>query len=269
MVKIHFTMDCGEKIMRFKLLWAILILAFYANLIKAETLDYQGSSTVGRFITDASEHYNAIFKINTLSESAGGEQCALRKRCDMGGVAREINPQYLDAGLIGTLIAKDAIAVLVNVSNPITELNSAQLRGIFTGKITNWAELGGENLLIRPYVVKPASATRHVFAASILNGEDYNNVETIAPDVKIALLVAQERGGIGQLSFAFLGERHGIKTLFVDGQEASVNNPDYPITRPLYIATYGQPSGKVKKFLDWTLSPQGQKIIKQRFVGVR
>jgi phosphate transport system substrate-binding protein len=254
--------------MQFKLLLPILILSFYANLAQAEVLDYQGSSTIGRFITDASEHYDATFKINTISESSGGEQCALRQRCDMGGVAREINQQFIDAGLVGTLIAKDAIAVLVNSNNPITELSSEQLRDIFTGKITNWAELGGEDLLIRPYVVKPASATRHVFAATVLAGENYHNVETISPDVRIALLVAQERGGIGQLSFAFLGDRHGIKTLIVDGQEASVNNPDYPITRPLYIATHGQPSGKVKNFLDWTLSPQGQEIIKQRFVGV-
>lgn len=245
-----------------------LIMLLNCPVLLADTLHYEGSSTVGKFITDAIKQYKDLsFKINTISESAGGEQCVLRQRCDMGGVAREIKQRYLEAGLKPILIGRDAIAVLVNKNNPVSELSKQQLKGIFTGEITNWAEVGGQNMPIVTYVVKAASATRHVFAASILEGERYGNVKTITPDAKIASLIAKQPNAIGQLSFAFTKNRRGIKALIVEGQEASVHNSFYPITRPLYIVTKGEPTDKVKAFLDWTLSEQGQAVIKQRFVG--
>lgn len=251
--------------MRIFLFLSILILQ---PIALAVDVNYEGSSTVGKFITDATEHYTAVtFKINTISESAGGEQCALRQRCDMGGVARDVKQRYLEAGLIPTLIGYDAIAVLVNENNPISELTKQQLKDIFSGQITNWSELGGEDMPIKPYVVKAASATRHVFAHSILGDTPYDNVKTIMPDAKIASVVARQQGAIGQLSFAFLDGKEGVKALTVDGQEANVHNSNYPITRPLYIVTKGQPNQTVKTFLDWALSEQGQAVVKQRFVG--
>ena len=249
------------------------ILLFLTILISqttvfAETLSYEGSSTVGKFITDAANHYTDMkFKINTISESAGGEQCVLRQRCDMGGVARDVKQRYLEAGLVPTLIGRDAIAVLVNENNPISELTKQQLKAIFSGQITNWSELGGDDRPIIAYVVKAASATRHVFSRMILEDTPYNKVKTITPDAKIASLVARQQGAIGQLSFAFVTGKKGVKALSIEGQEASVHNSSYPITRPLYIVTKGEPKNKVKAFLDWTLSEQGQAVVKQRFVG--
>ncbi|WP_353573189.1 PstS family phosphate ABC transporter substrate-binding protein [Candidatus Albibeggiatoa sp. nov. BB20] len=245
----------------------LIALMSYSTLF-ADSLNYEGSSTVGKFITDAAKHYNAVeFKINTVSESAGGEQCTLRQRCDMGGVARDIKQRYLEAGLISTLVGRDAIAVLVNENNPISSLSKQQLKDVFSGKITNWSELGGIDMQIKVYVVKAASATRHVFASTILDGEKYDKVKTITPDAKIASLVAKQAGAIGQLSFAFIKGKKGIKALSIEGQNATVNNSQYPITRPLYIVTKGKPNTKVKAFLDWALSEQGQAVVKQRFVG--
>lgn len=247
-------------------LFFIALMSYSA--VFADSLNYEGSSTVGKFITDAAKHYTDIeFNINTISESAGGEQCALRRRCDMGGVAREVKKRYLEAGLNPTLVGRDAIAVLVNENNPISELSKQQLKDIFTGKITNWSEVGGQNMSIKTYVVKAASATRHVFAATILDGARYNNVKTITPDAKIASLVAKQAGAIGQLSFAFIKGKKGIKALSIEGQKATVHNSQYPITRPLYIVTKGEPNTKIKAFLDWALSEQGQTVVKQRFVG--
>lgn len=243
-----------------------LMILFIQSVVFAETLTYEGSSTVGKFITDATEHYKpADFKINTVSESAGGEQCAMRQRCDMGGVARDVKQRYLEEGLVPTLIGRDAIAVLVNENNPLSALSKQQLKAIFSGQITNWSQVGGDELPIKAYIVKAASATRHVFAATILGDAQYNNVKTITPDAKIASLIAREPGAIGQLSFAFIADRKGVKPLTIDDQE--VHNSNYPITRPLFIVTKGEPSGKVKAFLDWALSEQGQAVVKKRFVG--
>jgi len=141
----------------------LIALVSYSSVF-ADSLNYEGSSTVGKFITDATEHYTAVeFKINTISESAGGEQCALRQRCDMGGVARDVKQRYLEANIVPTLVGRDAIAVLVNDKNPLSGLTKQQLKDVFSGKVTNWSELGGQDIPIKAYVVKAASATRHVF----------------------------------------------------------------------------------------------------------
>ncbi|HEC85121.1 MAG: hypothetical protein DRR08_26495 [Candidatus Parabeggiatoa sp. nov. 2] len=236
----------------------------------AGTINYEGSSTVGKFITDASKVYTAsTFKINTVPESLGGEQCAVRGKCDMGGVARDVNQKFLDRGVVATLIGKDALAAIVNANNPVTGLSSEQLKGIFTGKIKNWSEVGGENLPIKPLVVKSSSATRQIFAKAILGGENYKGVKIVTPDAKMVRVVSRDKRTIGQLSFAFLIGKKRIKALSVDDQKATVNNPNYPITRNLHIATKGEPQGEVKAFLEWALSPEGQKVVKQRFISVQ
>lgn len=255
---------------RYLYLFSVVVNTLLISIAQAETLNYEGSSTVGKFITDAAEVYpHADFKLNTVPESAGGEQCAYRQKCDMGGVAREVNDRFLERGVVKTLIGKDAIAAIVHAENPIDGLTSEQLRGIFTAQITNWSEVGGPDLPIKVLVVKEASATRQVFANAILGEENYNGVEVITPDAKMLTMVAREPSAIGQLSFAFLAGHTEVKALQVDGQAATVDNKDYPITRPLYITTYGEPAGTVQAFLDWTLSPEGQAVVKQRFVGVK
>jgi len=66
-----------------------------------------------------------------------------------------------------------------------------------------------------------------------------------------------------------LKNQKGVKAIDIDSQRASVNNPGYPITRPLYLLTHGEPKTKVKQFLDWTLSELGQKVVRKKFVGVK
>ena len=248
----------------------LLVLAMLVPTIAhAGTINYAGSSTVGKFVTDAATVYeDAQFKLNTKPESSGGEQCAARNSCDMGGVARVVNAKFLDQGVVATLVGKDAIAAIVNADNPVAGLTTEQLKAIFTGKITNWSALGGPDLKIEPYIVKKGSATRKVFREIILGDADYAGAEVVTPDAKIVTTVARNTGAIGQISFAFLIGQSGVKALDVDGQQASVENASYPITRPLHIVTNGAPSGDVAAFLDWALSPTGQKVLKQRFVGV-
>ncbi len=240
------------------------------GMASAGTLHYSGSSTVGKFITDASRVYQvSSFEIDTIPESAGGEKCAAMKRCDMGGVARDVKQTYLDQGVVATLIGKDALAAIVHPDNPVRELRSEQLKAIFTGAVTNWSQLGGPDVPITPHIVKRGSATRRVFRAVILQGADYHGCTVTTPDARIVTEVAKDRGAIGQISFAFIKDFTDVRALVVDGQEPSVHNPDYPITRSLHIATHGEPAGEVKQFINWALSPDGQQVVKERFVGIR
>ena len=232
----------------------------------AGELKYVGSSTVGKFLSDAASVYkSSTFNVDTQPESGGGESCPMRGACDIGGVAREVGSDFINQGVQATLIGKDAIGVVVNADNPVKAVSAAQLKDIFT----NWSQLGGPDLKIKPLIVKQGSATRSVFQATIMGGAEYAGAEVVAPDGKIIGETARDKGAIGQISFSFLQGASGIKALDVDGQKAAVTNPDYPITRPLYLTTKGAPAGDVKAFIDWAVSPAGQEIVKKNFVVAR
>ncbi|MDP6344183.1 MAG: phosphate ABC transporter substrate-binding protein [Alphaproteobacteria bacterium] len=247
----------------------ILAFVLQPSIAGAETLKYVGSSTVGKFIADAGKVYAGTrITSNTRPESSGGESCPASGSCDIGGVARAVKSQFLDKGVVPTLIGKDAIAVIVHRDNPVKALTTAQLKGIFTGKIKNWSELGGPDLAINAYVVKKGSATRKVFANKVLGGAKYQGAKVVTPDAKMVTTVIRDKGAIGQISFAFLSGKKAVVAVAINGQAATVENPDYPITRPLHLTTKGTPQGEAKAFIAWALSPAGQKVVKQRFVGV-
>ncbi|MBL3600734.1 MAG: substrate-binding domain-containing protein [gamma proteobacterium endosymbiont of Lamellibrachia anaximandri] len=238
--------------------------------ITAGTINYEGSSTIGKFISDADKVYvGSSFKVNDDSESLGGEQCATWDTCELGGVARMVDPSALDQGVHAVMIGKDAIAAVVNIRNPVTRLSKTQLRDVFSGKIKNWKALGGDDLMIKPYIVKPASATRHVFQEKVMGGIEYSGSAVVSPDRKIVARVIHERGAIGQISLAFLKSIKRIALISVDGEKPALDNPNYPVTRELNLVTHGEPTGEIKKFIEWTLSPEGQSVVRQRFVGVK
>ncbi len=238
----------------------------------AETISYVGSSTVGKYIHDAAKVYKgAEFKINTKPESGGGENATAAGRADLGGVAREVKAEILAKDVHQTLIGKDAIGAWVHTDNPVQDLSTTQLAGIFSGTITNWSEVGGNDAPVNIYIVNPQSATRKVFGKVVLQGGAYGgNATTVRPDPAVLDKISADPNGIGQLSFA-LGAGHpkatAVRKVSVDGQAPEVSNPNYSITRPLYLITKGAPSGAVKDFIDWSLSAEGQAVVMQNFIG--
>ena len=253
-----------------------LFVFFLSNGMAQDKLVYTGSSTVGVFIEEAARIYKAaeFAVINTKPESGGGETATAMGKTDLGGVSREISPEIIDQGVKKFLIGKDAIGVWVNAKNPVDTLTVEQLKGIFTGAIENWKEVGGLDMPINAFIVNYQSATRKVFQDSIMPGIEYNgkHIHTIRPDPAILDKVAADKGGIGQLSFSFgvnYPDSAKIKTVNIGDQKASIKNRDYPITRPLYLITKGEPIGAVKAFIDWSLSDEGQSIVQKYFVGIK
>ena len=237
----------------------------------AQTIGYTGSSTIGKFIADAAAVYGKVsFTMNTRPESAGGEQCAVEGLCDIGGVAREVDDRVLGWGVVKTLIGHDAIAAIVNSDNPVDEISTAALHDIFAGRLTNWNLLGGPDLPVTAYVVGEGSATRQVFQTAVMHGDEYTGVTVVEPDARMLTVVGSGTGTVGQISMSFLKyDRPGVKSLDVDGHPAGTEDPDYPLTRPLYLLTHGDPKGQVKAFIDWVLGAEGQAVVRNRFVGIQ
>ena len=230
---------------------------------------YVGSSTVGVFMREAEEVYGTIrFEIDTAPESLGGEQAILAGEADLAGIANAPRQATLDAGVVATLIGRDAIAVIVNAKNPVHDLSREALRRIFAGQVGNWRELEGPDLPIEPYVVAVESATRSVFADAVLGGSDYAGCTEASPDRSILAAVASSPGAIGAISFSFLGLEPGVRPIAVDGEHPSVTNFGYPISRPLYLL-WREGDAVVEGFLAWSRSSEGQDVLMRNFVGAR
>lgn len=239
----------------------------------AKELKYVGSSTLGKFMNDAKgpfkEKTGMDLVIDVGPESGGGEAAAVSGSAGLGGVARDPKPEVLAKGVLCTTVGKDAIAAIVNSKNPVKALSTAQLKGIFTGKIANWKEVGGPDQKIVAFVTAEKSATRDVFQKIALKGEEYQNVLVQTPDSVIPEKVGSLKMAVGQISFSLITGNSAVMAVSVDGQAANVGNPNYPIARPLNLCTKGKPEGDAKTFIDWALSPQGQTIMKKNFVAVR
>ncbi len=255
--------------------WALLlnILALPVILFAQETkplLRYEGSSTLANFIRDAESVYGeASFIINDETESDGGEKAIIEGRVDIAGVARVPKAEVLGTGVFSTLIGWDAIAVIANNGNSVTNLSKKQLKDIFTGKIKNWKELGGTDLEIHPYIVDFESATRKVFRSVILGQEDYKGCEIVSPDVDMIKKVKNDPGAIGHISLSFLNTPEflhstSLKTIAVEGQEPLLTNSNYPITRPLFLLWWSRE--RVENFINWINTPEGQSVVQRNFI---
>jgi phosphate transport system substrate-binding protein len=268
---IHHNKPQGVIMGKLVSLFTLITVFFMSGNVSAGTIVYRGSSTVGQYIQDAATVYKpSLFDINTRSESSGGEDAIAAGKADIGGVARDVRQAILDKGVQKFLIGKDAIGILVHKSNPVKVLSIEQLAGIFSGEITNWTQVGGKDIPIDVYIVNPRSATRGVVQKKVLRNKSYGGkrIKTIRPDSRILEMVSTNPGAMGQLSFSFIDNQE-VRLIHPDGQKPSVDNPNYPITRNLHIVTKGAPEGETKEFIDWTLSPAGQSIMKRKFIGVR
>jgi phosphate transport system substrate-binding protein len=181
---------------------------------------------------------------------------------------RGINPFEIKVGL-------DGLAVVVNPKNPITKLTIDQLAQIFTGKVTNWKEVGGEDAKIVILSREVNSGTHVYFKEHVLRKGNLEGKEEFASGVlllsssqAIADEVAQNPAAIGYYGMGYISNKQ--KPIMVAKDEKSeyevpsienVINGKYPISRPLFIYTNGQPQGLVKKFIDFVLSKEGQDIV--------
>lgn len=169
-------------------------------------------------------------------------------------------------GSIGmsTLVAKDALSIYLNPKNPVKNLSLDEVRKIFSGKITNWKDVGGEDKTIRVISRSPNSGTYLYFKEHVLLNDEYSdNMEIKASTEEIAETVLQDKNAIG---YGGIGYGENIFHSLINGiqpSEENALNESYPINRYLFFVTYNVPEGLSKKFIDWVLSDDGQQVIKK------
>jgi len=172
--------------------------------------------------------------------------------------------------LVTKIIAYDALAVVVNPANPISKLTRAQLEGIFTGKITNWKQVGGADLKIVPYSRETSSGTYEFFKEHVLLNKNYmNSILSMPATGAIIQSVSQTKGAIGYVGLAYLNKSVKALSVSFDGKtyvvpnEVTAKNKTYPVIRPLYFYMDKKAEVKSKPLVDFILSAEGQKIVEQ------
>jgi phosphate transport system substrate-binding protein len=166
-------------------------------------------------------------------------------------------------------VAKDGLAVYVHESNPVSQLTLEQLGSIYLGDVTNWKQVGGPDARIVLYSRENSSGTYVFFKDNVLGGEDFAaNAQTLPGTAAVVNAVAKEKHGIGYGGAAYA---KGVKEVRIAGKGGqgwlpsaeNVKAGTYPLSRPLFVYTRGKPSGEVKDFIDFCLSPEGQAIVTQ------
>jgi len=194
--------------------------------------------------------------------------------CDIAQASRPMKfdekQKMSDAGKTPkeVIIGFDALAVVVNPENPVTNLTRQQLEQIFTGKITNWKEVGGTDLKIVVYSRETSSGTYEFFKEHVMKNKNYAaSVLSMPATGAIIQSVKQTKGAIGYVGLAYLNKE--VKAIHVsyDGKKyvapsvANAKNNTYPVVRELYYYYSANNEKKVKPFIDFVKSDEGQKIV--------
>jgi phosphate transport system substrate-binding protein len=268
-------------------LLVILITAFvmaHAPAIHAagQSITVKGSTTVLSIAQAASEVFmekNPGIRVSVQGGGSGvGIASLLDKTTDIADSSRKIKNEEMDKAKASgvnpqeTAIALDGIAVIVNPANPTKGLTREQIRDIYTGKLSDWSQVGGKKMKIVVVSRDTSSGTYEAFEALALNKEKVRpDALTTASNQAVAQIVAQTPGAIGYVGIGYLGKK--VKAVTVDGIACTRNTViarKYPLSRELYLYTNGAPTGAVKQFVDFVLSKEGKKIVEEEgFIGLK
>ena len=169
-----------------------------------------------------------------------------------------------------TAVALDALAVFVNEKNPVKELSIEQLAGVYTGKITNWQQLGGPNAPMVLYGRENSSGTYEYFKEHVLNKADFApRTQTLQGTAAVINAVAQDANGIGYGGIAYaqrvraVGVKANASAPAVEPKEENVANGTYPISRKLFFYWIPGRNEQLEQFVQWATTPEAQTLVEK------
>ena len=268
---------------KFLLSVALSMFVMQGTAFAGKDLSYSGSSTIGMAILEAGalkayeQETGKKFTLVEMPGSGKGIQALLDGKVTIAGVSRPLKKEEKKQNLVDTVIGLDAIAIFVHIDNPVKNLTKEQLKGIFTGKIKNWKEVGGGDAPIEPNteIAGAKRATMLEFQELVMDKAPYGAgfKEIDFPKDQI-IETAKNKNTICTVSRGLLIKmsaymRTKVKVVTVNGAsplEADILSGAYIISRPLLLVTEGKPQGEAKQFIDFMLTPKGQNIVKINFV---
>ena len=265
--------------------FTFLLAALAATVsLHAQKLVIKGSDTLGaKLVPTLAEDYKATHPGVSFEIAAEGSTTGIAAITDgtaqIGMSSRRAKPTELSAAsakgvtMKPTIVAYDGIAVVMNAANPVTVLTKRQVEQIFAGDITDWSAVGGNPGPISIYTRNTSSGTYSDFKELAMKKRDYaGSSQKMAGNEQIVAEVAKNPSGIGYCGLAYMNEP-GVKVASIGGSipsKESVLAKKYPYARPTFYYTNGEPTGEAAKFVDFTLSDEGQKIVSQiGFVPIR
>lgn len=245
----------------------IILCATLAGCGSGGGVSTDGSTSMSKVIGTLSEAYEIETGVSVTYNATGsgsGIQAVEEGRCDIGLSSRNLKDEEKAKGLTATVLAYDGIAVIVNPENPVSDLDVEKIAKIYTGEITNWKEVGGDDTEIVLIGREAGSGTRDGFE-SITGTEDkceYRQELTSTGDV--ITTVSSNPNAVGYASLASVKE--SVKTLSVSGvapTEETVKNGSYVIQRPFVLVTKSdtQLSQDAQSFFDYITSEKANEYI--------
>lgn len=260
------------------------LLALTTVAAQAGRLVIKGSDTLGaKLVPQLAEAFKAANPGTSFEIAAEGSTTGITALIDgtaqIGMSSRRAKPTEMSAAaakgvnMKPTIVAYDAMGVVVNASNPITGLTKKQVEQIFTGDITDWSAVGGKPGKISIYTRNTSSGTYSDWKELAMKKRDYaKSSQKMAGHEQIAAEVGKNANGIGYVGLAYM-KAGGLKVIPIDGvlpSAATVRNKSFPYSRPTFYYTNGDASGEPKAFIDFTLGAKGQAIAAQvGFVPVK
>jgi len=240
------------------------------------TIEVGGSTSVTPLMELFAEEYQKVkpnIKININGTGSGDGINNAGVLYQIGMSSRELTPAEQGRGLKDTTIAIDGIAVIVNRSNPVTNLTVEQIRDIYTGVITDWSQVTGGAKRGRIAVVsrEEGSGTRGAFEELVgFQGRLLSGANESTSTGAIKAGIAQNADAIGYISLGSVDDT--IKAISVGGVAAStanVVNGSYKIARPFIVLTGSNVHAETTAFINWMLSAEGQAIVRRSWISVR
>ena len=250
--------------------------------VQAQNLSVKGSDTMLQLAQGWAQAYMQAHPGSTITVTGGGSSTGIAAlvngSTDIANASRIMKGSEVDKAKARGFVpfevpvARDGLAIIVNPGNPVKSLSMAQLKGIYSGAITNWKQVGGPDRPIVTVGRDSSSGTYGFFQDNVLGiGRPYRaDMQTTPSTNAIGQTVAQDLGAIGYVGVAY-GEGFGSKVKIlpisrgsaepVEPSAAAVKNGKYPLWRYLFMYTRGKPAGAAKEFIEWVRSAAGQDVV--------
>lgn len=256
----------------------IFIMTIGFSFTTANKITIKGSDTMVILSQQWAEVYMKKHPETTIQVTGGGSgvgiAALINGSTDIANSSRPMKPGELEKikakynkNGIEIACAKDGLSVFLNKGNVVSELTVEQIGAIFSGKITNWKQVGGADAKIQLYGRESSSGTFEFFKEHVVKTDFSPNCQTLPGTAAIVNAVKKDKYSIGYGGAAYAEDvkdckvKKDAKSKGILPTAATIKNKTYPISRYLYMYLKSKPTGETKKFIDWILGSEGQKMI--------